>query len=135
MLLQACDTGAEQGVKVTEYDGPPITYESLMYGWWAIEIDSIVRTATLERVHSEGDIDYRFHLHEVPGELPAFAGFIYHPESDYSTRMRSGTIEIQNFDLEGEISGRLEGEFRNGQRIGALFWVHAVSHDTEIHRE
>lgn len=124
--LGACDSAPQPGVEVIRYTGPPITSESMQGpGVWLASIDSMWRQATLEFIEPDSSVLHRLSFQEIEGELPVFAGYTYRPGSASSSTLRSGTIKIQEFDLDGEISGIFEGDMSRplGMRVGSLFFV------------
>lgn len=124
--LGACDSAPQPGVEVIRYSGPPITSESVQHdGVWVASIDSIWRQVTLELVEPDSSVRHRLSLQEIEGELPVFAGYAHRSGSANSGTLRSGTIQIQEFSLDGEVSGVIEGHLSRpvGTRIGSLFFV------------
>lgn len=130
LLLAACDSADDHGVEVVRYDGPPITHEDAnRHSTWVATVDTVFRQVELELIEPEnGRVRHRLRFQEDPGALPVLVGYRCDPDSAWSATFLSGTVYIQHFALEGEISGRFEGALNwpmMGLRTGGPFWVDA----------
>lgn len=126
LVVQACDSGPETGVGVVRYDGPPVTAESVGGpGTWSATVDILYRQVELAFTEADGSVRHRLTFIEPEGALPAFSGYRDRPASEQVASLRSGTIQIQQFDLDGELSGRFEGTLSSplGVNVGTVFGV------------
>jgi len=128
LLLSACDSAIEEGVEVVQYQGPPITEESVQQGHltWIATVDTLWRQVSLEMMGDGGEVEQRIQFQEDPGHLPLFLGYARRPDSLNAATLRFGKIYIQHFDLDGEISGRFEGSLSRpmlGAKTGSIFWI------------
>lgn len=127
LLLSACDSAMEEGIQVVEYEGPPITEESVQQGHltWIATVDTVWRQVSLEMMGDGGEVEQRIQFQEDPGHLPLFLGYSRRPDSLNAATLRFGKIYIQHFDLDGEISGRFEGSLSwpLGAKVGSIFWI------------
>lgn len=128
IFLSGCDVTQESDfVEVISYSGPPITFAMAhqLSGKWVSSVDPILRQATLEFIEPDSSVSQRITLMEVEGALPAFMGYVHRPGTEYAGTWRSGRIEIQQFNLEGEISGTYDFALSQplGMRTGGVFFV------------
>lgn len=128
IFLSGCDVTQESDVvEVVRYSGPPITFAMAhqVSGKWVSSVDTLLRQATLEFIEPDSTVTDRITLMEVEGPLPVFMGYVHWPGTEYAGTWRSGRIEIQQFSLEGEISGTYEFALTKplGSRTGGVFFI------------
>ena len=136
--LTHCDATVEEaGVKVVPYTGPEITSElSQRLGQWSATVENGQVRLDLIDVES-GELHNRLILLDIPGSMPAFASFAHYSD-DGIYSLRAGTISIQNWEVNGVISGRIEGElFRPPIHtlglIDSIFWIDLRPRQTGAH--
>jgi hypothetical protein len=100
---------------------------------WMARVDH--DTVTIERSGWCGDECgelYRLVMIDMPPTLPRFvtctytATHIFPDELTITDSLATGRIEIQDWDLDGIISGRVRGECLSGDSLSFIFWVNVA---------
>lgn len=125
LIVGGCDSNHPPSVDIVRYVGDAIT-PAMNVGWTAEHIDGGVRLILL---HEDSTLDQRLVLLNSGADLPAFGGYSnYAPGVETPWTFQEGRIAIQSFDINGEVSGRLDGKMWKkpdswGGRIASVFWV------------
>ena len=131
-LLCACDTEQEGAIEVIQYSGPEIKPTPTMIQW-KVNIDQNRVVSLDEDTSAVGSPPQRdtgtWHILflDVGEPLPEFISLTARSSTSTSILV-SGRVSIQDWDLEGVLSGEITGRMRPG--VGGLqpqplvrFWV------------
>lgn len=111
-MLASCDTVEEEEIVIVPYRGPVITQEEAdRNGVWSATYLPDTRTVILEQTRPTGETRRRLALQDSSTSLPLFVSYWGGPEG-YS--LRSGTIQIAEWNVEGVVSGSVDGTLGRG---------------------
>ncbi|MEM9997161.1 MAG: hypothetical protein AAF809_05625 [Bacteroidota bacterium] len=130
LVLPACGLfGDDEGVRVVDYSGTPITaQDAQLFGpdvTWTARVDTnrdgLPRVAlNLRRVGEREDTGEQYEIRLIAGgdRLPAFDAARYERRTataeggiaDTRRGLRSGRVAIESFDLDGVVSGQTSGD-------------------------
>ena len=119
VLSNACDSAEEDvfEVEVTQYTGPEIISDATTLQW-KVTVDEAGIVALDEDTSGVGfpnrDVGvWRIMFLDVAEPLPQFISLSAQSAQSSSALVR-GTVYIQDWDLQGVISGEIKGEMRPG---------------------
>jgi hypothetical protein len=124
--LPACSLfGDHLNLSVTRYTGPPITHTEVR-GLWSALIDAdevtLLSDPDAPSDRSFSSIHLVFENHEQ--DLPTLKDVWMGPTGEgVGTAIRTATVEIQSWDLAGEISGTVWTTRRFGSVTADTFWM------------
>ncbi len=117
ILLSACDSTGEEGVQVVRYSGPEITPTSAL-AQWKVSIDQNGVVLLEEDTTGTGFPNpvsiWNIAFLDTGNSLPEFISLTVRNPNGSVGGLVSGTVYIQDWDLEDVISGEIEGEMRPG---------------------
>jgi hypothetical protein len=124
LTLSACDSAEDDaGVRIVRYDGPPI--ERTEFRDWVGQVEETITGTRVVLTSATGSADIRgdslILFYEPDEDLPV-GGAVYYPTVNRTYSMRSGVIAIQDWQIDGIVSGQYEGASQ-GFRMGGTFWV------------
>lgn len=126
--LVACDTAEEEDeVEVIAYEGSTITREQANRPVaWSATYSPESAVVILEQVNPNGTVRHRLALFNAPAPLPEYAGYTQPNEGGNYTLAR-GSIAIQGWDVDGVVSGVVDGDLARGAfnragRVRFEFW-------------
>jgi hypothetical protein len=129
LTLPACDSAEDDaGVRIVRYDGPPIEQNNVSDAWQGRVEEVLTGTRVILTAASRRDSLILFY--EPDPSIPV-EGTLYYRGSDQTYVLYDGTIAIQDWEIDGIVSGQFEGELRGlqspragvGARTDGVFWV------------
>ena len=132
--LAACGFlgGSTEDLSVTRYDGPAITAANASRGWSAtVKGDEITLEHTDPDVVSESVL---VTLRGVEEALPELHEVWVGPLPGRGHTMKEATLRIQDWNVQGVLSGKLEGKLLTGGKLSTMFWVNLADSATSQNR-
>ncbi|NBC17363.1 MAG: hypothetical protein GVY18_08640 [Bacteroidetes bacterium] len=133
LTLSACDSAEDDaGVRIVRYDGPPIERTEFMD--WVGQVEETFTGTRVVLTSATGSADIRgdslILFYEPDEDLPV-GGTLRRTYSLVTWVLHEGVIRIQDWEINGVVSGQFEGTLRNlqnplngiGTRTGGTFWV------------
>lgn len=134
-LSTGCDATVPEGVRIISYTGPMITANAAT-GWTAELDDGLV---TLSQIRTDDStLVHKLILLDIGSSLPEFVGYaFFEPGNTRAWSTIDGSVAIQEFDINGEISGLLrmrvtKGPTHFGGTQTALFWINSGSSERQV---
>ena len=130
-LLISCDSIQEAEVQVLRYAGPEISPTSSMVQW-RVTIDPNDVVVLVEDTTGLGFPHpvsvWRLTMQDTGDPLPTYISLRAQSPNGRVEHLRSGTVYIQDWNLEGVISGEVEGEMNRSvsgltPRPLIRFWI------------
>ena len=129
LTLAACDSAEDDaGVRIVHYDGPPIEQNNVFDSWQGRVEEVLTGTRVVLKATSRRDSLILFY---EPDHLLPVEGILYHNGANQMHVLYDGVIAIQDWQIDGIVSGQYEGELRGlqnprggiGARTDGVFWV------------
>ena len=127
-ILSSCDSTEEDGIRVIAYEGSLIT-ENSVEAPWLVAVNNDVVTLTVEEENEV--LKHQIVLRNIPGiALPVGPSYTRRPGTDSSFVLLRGVVAIQDWDVNGVMSGVVRGDLSrpgsptpSGAKTEVFFWV------------
>ena len=110
---------------VVQYEGEAFV-ESDVLATWSFEVDGdrlIIREHPSEFFDEQAQLLW-VTLEDIGNELPSLVDVWYGPENGgIGSVIKKSRLEVQSWDLSGEISGVFKSDLPTGGNLFSLFWI------------